>query len=194
MRMAMNEGAEEITGLLNAWSNGDQSALAKLTPIVYSELRHIAQRQIARERAGQTLQPSALVNEAYLRLVDLNGVQWRNRAQFFGLMAGVMRRILVDSARTRRSQKRGGDWRRVSLDGALLSGAATRSDIVAIDDALEDLSNIDTRKAKVVELRFFAGLTVEETAEVLQISADTVGRDWTFAKAWLMRELKRGSG
>lgn len=193
MRMAGEEIAG-ITNLLLAWNNGDESALAKLTAIVYTELRHIAQRQMARERGGQTLQPSALVNEAYLRLVNCSAVQWRNRAQFFRVMAGLMRRILVDSARTRRSQKRGGDWRRASLDAVLLAGAATRSDILAIDEALEDLSEVDARKAKVVELRFFGGLTVEETAEVLNISADTVGRDWTFAKAWLMRELRHGGG
>ena len=189
--MATGEGAEEITGLLNAWSNGDEGALAKLIPIVYGELRRIAQRQMAREHHGHTLQPSALVNEAYIRLVDCNALQWKNRAHFFGVMAGLMRRILVDLARSRRNQKRGGNWQRVTLDGALLPSATTDLDLVAVDEALEDMARIDVRKAKVVELRFFAGLTVEETAEVLQISGDTVARDWTFAKAWLSRELKR---
>ena len=190
--MARGEGEAEITGLLLAWSNGDERALAKLTPIVYGELRRIAQKQMAGERAGHTLQPSALVNEAYIRLVNCNGVNWRSRAHFFGITAGLMRRILVDLARTRRNQKRGRDWRRVTLDGALLANAAPDLDVVAVDEALEDLAKIDARKAKVVELRFFAGLTVEESAEVLQISGDTIGRDWTLAKAWLSRELKRG--
>lgn len=190
MRMASAKEVTEITNLLLAWNSGDHSALAKLTPIVYAELRRIAQRQIARERGERTLQASALVNEAYLRLIDCNAVQWRNRAQFFGVTAGLMRRILVDAARTRRSRKRGGDWRRVTLDGAVLAGAATDFDIVAIDEALEHLASIDARKAKVVELRFFAGLAVDETAEALRVSPDTVGRDWTFAKAWLARELK----
>lgn len=192
--MATGEGAEEITGLLNAWSNGDEGALAKLIPIVYGELRRIAQRQMAREHHGHTLQPSALVNEAYIRLVDCNALQWRNRAHFFGVMAGLMRRILVDLARSRRNQKRGGNWQRVTLDGALLPSATTDLDLVAVDEALEDMARIDVRKAKVVELRFFAGLTVEETAEVLQISGDTVARDWTFAKAWLSRELRINRG
>jgi RNA polymerase sigma factor (TIGR02999 family) len=192
--MANGEEAGEITGLLNAWSNGDEDALAKLIPIVYGELRRIAQRQMAREHPGHTLQPSALVNEAYIRLVDCNAVQWKNRAHFFGIMAGLMRRILVDLARTRRNQKRGGNWRRVTLDGAIRPTAATDLDLVAVDEALEDMARIDVRKAKVVELRFFAGLTVEETAEVLQISGDTVERDWTFARAWLMRELRPGKG
>lgn len=194
MRMATGEGAEEITGLLNAWSNGDEGALAKLIPIVYGELRRIAQRQMAREHHGHTLQPSALVNEAYIRLVDCNALQWKNRAHFFGVMAGLMRRILVDLARSRRNQKRGGNWQRVTLDGALLPSATTDLDLVAVDEALEDMARIDVRKAKVVELRFFAGLTVEETAEVLQISGDTVARDWTFAKAWLSRELRINRG
>ena len=194
MRMAAGEGAEEITGLLNPWSNGDEGALAKLIPIVYGELRRIAQRQMAREHHGHTLQPSALVNEAYIRLVDCNALQWRNRAHFFGVMAGLMRRILVDLARSRRNQKRGGNWQRVTLDGALLPSATTDLDLVAVDEALEDMARIDVRKAKVVELRFFAGLTVEETAEVLQISGDTVARDWTFAKAWLSRELRINRG
>lgn len=192
--MATGEGAEEITGLLNAWSNGDEGALAKLIPIVYGELRRIAQRQMAREHHGHTLQPSALVNEAYIRLVDCNALQWKNRAHFFGVMAGLMRRILVDLARSRRNQKRGGNWQRVTLDGALLPSATTDLDLVAVDEALEDMARIDVRKAKVVELRFFAGLTVEETAEVLQISGDTVARDWTFAKAWLSRELRINRG
>ena len=194
MRMAAGEGAEEITGLLNAWSNGDEGALAKLIPIVYGELRRIAQRQMAREHHGHTLQPSALVNEAYIRLVDCNALQWKNRAHFFGVMAGLMRRILVDLARSRRNQKRGGNWQRVTLDGALLPSATTDLDLVAVDEALEDMARIDVRKAKVVELRFFAGLTVEETAEALQISGDTVARDWTFAKAWLSRELRINRG
>lgn len=192
--MATGEGAEEITGLLNAWSNGDEGALAKLIPIVYGELRRIAQRQMAREHHGHTLQPSALVNEAYIRLVDCNALQWKSRAHFFGVMAGLMRRILVDLARSRRNQKRGGNWQRVTLDGALLPSATTDLDLVAVDEALEDMARIDVRKAKVVELRFFAGLTVEETAEVLQISGDTVARDWTFAKAWLSRELRINRG
>ncbi len=149
---------------------------------------------MAREHHGYTLQPSALVNEAYIRLVDCNALQWKNRAHFFGVMAGLMRRILVDLARSRRNQKRGGNWQRVTLDGALLPSATTDLDLVAVDEALEDMARIDVRKAKVVELRFFAGLTVEETAEVLQISGDTVARDWTFAKAWLSRELRINRG
>jgi len=188
----MGEETKEVTELLVAWSQGDQNALAKLTPLVYEELHRVAQRHMAGECPGHTLQPTALVHEAYLRLVDFNDVQWKNRAHFFAVAAGLMRRILVDFARSRRSQKRGGVWHRVTLDDALLPSVAPASDLVAIDEALDDLAKVDVRKAQVVELRFFGGLSTEETAEVLDISTDTVGRDWNLAKVWLSRQLKRG--
>ena len=181
--------AHEITQLLQAWGNGDQWALEKLTPLVYEELHKAAQRYMAREGTGHTLQTTALVNEVYLRLVDVREVTWQNRAHFFAVCAKLMRRILTDFARSRRYLKRGGDAQHVSLDEALVVSEEPRADVLALDDALNGLAAFDERKGKVVELRFFGGLTVEETAEVLNVSPDTVLRDWRLAKDWLVREL-----
>jgi RNA polymerase sigma factor (TIGR02999 family) len=182
-----------VTGLLLAWSEGDESALQKLVPAVYQELRRLARGYLNRERAGHTLQPTALVHEAYQRLVDTPHVQWRDRAHFFAICAQLMRRVLVDYARSRRYLKRGGDICLVPLEEAGSASASRGKDLLAIDDALNALSAIDPRKSQVVELRFFGGLTAEETAEVLKVSPDTVLHDWKLAKAWLLRELKRGT-
>jgi RNA polymerase sigma factor (TIGR02999 family) len=178
----------DVTRLLLAWTAGDSAALSALTPLIYDELHRIAARYMHHERAHGTLQATALVNEAWLRLVDVRNVQWQNRAHFFALCAQIMRRILVDFARSRSVAKRGGGLRPVELDMALVECKGS-SDLVAIDDALQALSAIDPRKSNVVELRFFGGLTIEETAEALQVSADTVLRDWKFSKSWLLREL-----
>ncbi|HET6890448.1 MAG TPA: sigma-70 family RNA polymerase sigma factor, partial [Pyrinomonadaceae bacterium] len=164
-------------------------ALDKLLPVVYDELRKQAARYLRRERAGHTLQTTALIHEAYLRLVDQKNVHWQNRAQFFGLAAQLMRRILVDHARTKKRAKRGGSDIRVSLTGAKVLAKSEDLDVVALDEALDRLAQIDEQQSKIVELRFFSGLTVEETAEVLSISPATVKRDWSMAKAWLHREL-----
>ena len=180
--------ADDVTGLLRAWSGGDQNALQKLTPIVYTALRRLARRYMREERAGHTMQATALVNELYIRLVDVERVQWNDRAHFFAVSAQLMRRILVDRAR-RRNQKRGGDVARVTLDEALVVDSRARN-LVALDDAMTVLSRFDARKARVIELRFFGGLSVAETAEVLQVSEVTVIRDWNFARAWLHKELK----
>jgi RNA polymerase sigma-70 factor (ECF subfamily) len=185
-------GTGNITELLLAWGKGDQDALAKLTPLVYEELHRLARRYMAKERPGHTLQATALVNEAYLRLVDSSRVRWQNRTHFLAVAAQLMRRVLVDFARTRVSHKRGGDWREVTLDDGLVLINEPESDLAALDDALESLAKMDPRKAKVVELRFFGGLSVEDTAEVLQVSNITVMRDWNLAKSWLLRELTRG--
>lgn len=179
----------EVTQLLVAWGNGDEAALEQLIPLVYEELRRIARRYMGRERQGVTLQTTALVNEAYLRLIDARQVRWQNRAHFFAISAQLMRRILVDFARSRNYQKRGGAARQVTLDEALVVPQEPDRNLVALDDALRALAEVDERKARVVELRFFGGLSVEETAEVLKISTDTVTRDWNFAKVWLLREL-----
>src|SRR5262245_1127374 len=181
----------EVTQLLLAWSQGDRSALDRLIPLVYAELRRLAHRYMGQERPGHTLQTTALVNEAYLRLIDASQVQWQNRAHFFGVSAQLMRRMLVDFARAHRNLKRGGEAQRVSLDEALLAPQETDADLVALDEALTALAAIDPRQARAVELRFFGGLSVEETAEVLQVSPETVHRDWRTAKAWLLRELSR---
>jgi len=186
-----DETGHGVTQLLLAWGEGDQDALAQLTTLVYAELHRLAKRYMGHERPGHTLQTTALVNEAYLRLVDSSCVRWQNRAHFFAVAAQLMRRILVDFARNRKYQKRGGNLNRVTLDDALGLASEPGADIVALDDALQELAKIDPRKAKVVELRFFGGLSVEETAEVLAVSADTVGRYWNTAKAWLRRELQR---
>lgn len=178
-----------MSQLLVAWSSGDQSALEELMPLVYEELRRLAHHYIRRERPGHTLQTSGLVNEAYLRLVDQTNIQWQNRAHFFGIAARLMRQILVDYARRQRYAKRGGDARRLSLDEALIISKERAADVVALDDALKTLAEIDSRQSQIVELRFFGGLSIEETAEVLSVSAGTVMRDWTLAKAWLRREL-----
>ena len=185
--------AHEITYLLHAWSGGDEQALEKLTPLVYEELHQVAQRYMAREAAGHTLQTTALVNEVYLRLVNVREVSWQNRAHFLAVCAKLMRRILTDLARSRRYLKRGGEAKRVSLDEALIVSEEPRADLLALDDALNSLATFDQRKSQVVELRFFGGLSVEETAEVLKVSPETVFRDWRLAKDWLVRELSEGS-
>jgi RNA polymerase sigma factor (TIGR02999 family) len=177
-----------VTALLTAWSGGDESALRELIPLVHAELRNLARRLMRGERGGHTLQTTALVNEAYVRLVDVTRVRWQDRAHFFAMSARLMRRILVDHARSRAYLKRGAGARHISLDEALV-GADRGADLVAVDDALAALAVVDERKSQVVELRFFGGLTVDETAEALHISAETVARDWRFAKTWLMREL-----
>ena len=188
----MSTSAQSVTQLLVEWSHGDQNALERLTPLVYGELRRLARRHLSRERSDHTLQSTALVHEAYLRLVDQRSVQWQNRAHFFGVAAQLIRRILIDHARARQAGKRGAGACLLSLDEALDSPAEGRSlDIVALDDALEQLAKIDPRQSRIVELRFFAGLTVQETAEVLNISTPTVNREWNAAKAWLFRELNR---
>jgi len=187
--LTMETSSHDVTQLLQAWSVGEPDALAKLTPLVYQELRRLAQRYMAQERPGQTLQATALVHEAYLRLVGVKKLNWQNRAQFFGVSAQFMRRILVDRARSRRSLKRGGDAQPVSFDEALVLSPEPGQDLVALDDALKTLATMDPRRSRVVELRFFGGLTVEETAEVLHVSPETVMHDWKLAKAWLLREL-----
>jgi RNA polymerase sigma factor (TIGR02999 family) len=183
----------EITGLLVAWSDGDQIALEKLTPLVYQELRRLAQGYLRGEREGHTLQTSDLAHEAYLRLVDASQMRWQNRAHFFAVSANLMRHILVDFARARRNLKRGGDAQQVSLDEALTVAAGHSDELVALDDALNDLARLDERQSKVVELRFFGGLTEAEIAEVLQVSPRTVSSDWNLARSWLLRELSKNS-
>ncbi len=184
---------DDITTLLVAWGRGDEAALQQLVPLVHRELHQIARRCLKGERPGHTLQPTALVNEAYLRLIDVRRMSWKNRTHFFAMSARLMRRVLVDFARSRQYQKRGGGALRVSLDEA--HGVATErgQDLVALDEALTRLSAVDERKARVIEMRFFGGLTVEETAEVLEVSRDTVLRDWRLARAWLMHELLESS-
>jgi RNA polymerase sigma-70 factor, ECF subfamily len=179
----------EVTQLLLAWSQGEQTALEKLVPLVYAELRRVARRHMYQERPGHTLQTTALVNEAYLRLIDARQVRWQNRAHFFAVSAQLMRRILVDFARSRRYQKRGGGAQKVTFDEAVVASPVQSPSLVALDYALTALAVTDARKSKVVELRFFGGLSVEETAEVLKVSPDTVMRDWKLAKAWLAREM-----
>jgi RNA polymerase sigma-70 factor (ECF subfamily) len=181
----MDPSTNEVTQLLVAWGDGDQSALDQLMPLVYSELHRLAHRHIKKERPGHTLQTSALLNEAFVRLVDQRDVHWRSRAHFFGIAAQMMRRILVDYARSRRYAKRGGDAQQVSFDEELIVSRQTSADVVALHEALNELAVIDERKSKVVELRFFGGLSIEETAAVLGVSEGTVMRDWTLAKAWL---------
>jgi RNA polymerase sigma-70 factor, ECF subfamily len=179
----------EITELLQAWRQGDEQALEKLTPQVYRELHRAAQRCMARERGGHTLQTTALINELYLRLSDLKLIDWQNRAHFFALCVRQMRRILIDQARARHSHKRGGLAQTVSLDVVPVVAPEPSADLVAVDDALDRLAKVDERKGRVVEMRFFGGLSVEETAEVLKVSPETVARDWKLAKAWLLREM-----
>jgi RNA polymerase sigma factor (TIGR02999 family) len=181
----------DVSTLLRAWSGGDEGALAKLTPIVYAELHRLAQRYLKGERPGHSLQATALVNEAYTRLVDYKRMQWQNRAHFFAVSAQLMRRILVEHAR-RHNQKRGRDVEHISLDEAAAVGSGRAADLVALDDALNALARLDARKVQVVEMRFFGGLSVEETAAVLNVSLITVLRDWNTAKAWLYRELSGG--
>jgi RNA polymerase sigma factor (TIGR02999 family) len=179
----------EITQMLRAWTAGDQQALEKLTPLVHRELHRVARRYMAGERSGHTLQTTALVNEVYLRLVDCGQVNWHDRAHFFAVSAQLMRRILVDFARSRGYQKRGGNVPHISLDDAPPVCSEPDANLLALDDALKALAELDRRKSRVVELRFFGGLNIEETAEILGVSAVTVMRDWRLAKIWLLREL-----
>lgn len=182
---------QEITLMLKAWGDGDRGALERLTSIVYDELRRLAHGYLRRENVGHTLQTSALVNEAWLRLIDAEQVDWQNRAHFFGVSAQLMRQILVDFARSRQSLKRGGQVFKITLGEAEDIAVEKETDLVALDDALNALATLDSRQSKVVELRFFGGLSLEETAEVLKVSPGTVRRDWRMARAWLHRELSR---
>jgi len=183
----------DATDLLVAWSNGDQSAFDKLVPLVYQELHALARRYMRSERSDHTLQATALVNEAYVRLIDVNRIRWQNRSHFFAVAAQTMRRILVEFARQRHRQKRGGDAVRVPIDDVDMPQEQT-ADLVALNDALSTLASFDPRMGQVVELRFFGGLTVQETADVLKVSPETVMRDWKTAKVWLLRELSRERG
>lgn len=183
-----------VTELLLKWGHGDEDVFQRLIPLVHRELHQIAQRHMGHERAGHSLQATALVNETYLRLIDAKDVTWHDRAHFLAVCARVMRRILVDHARSRRSQKRGGLAAKVAFDEGLVVSNEPRQDFVALDDALEALARFDERKSRVIELRFFGGLSVEETAAVVKVSPDTVMRDWQFAKIWLRREMRRTIG
>ena len=188
----MREGqTHEVTQLLVDWSNGDQSALERLMPLIDEELRRLAHRYMSRERVGHTLQTTALVNEAFLRLVNRKNLQWQNRAHFFGIAANLMRTILVDHARAHASTKRGGGARKLELDEALVISQQKASEVLALDDALKQLALIDPQQSRIVELRFFGGLTVEEAAEVLHVSPATIKREWSTAKAWLYHELSK---
>lgn len=188
----MTPASLQVTQLLNNWSNGDQAARDQLMTLVYEELHWLAHQYMKRERPGHTLQTSALVNEAFVKLVDQRDVHWQNRAHFFGIAAQLMRRILVDHARSRQSAKRGGG-RPVPLDEALTVSNERSTEVLALDEALNGLAAVDERKTRIVELRFFAGLSIEETAGVLAVSPGTVMRDWTLAKAWLRREMSTGA-
>jgi RNA polymerase sigma-70 factor, ECF subfamily len=179
----------KVSALLEAWNAGDEQAFEKLVPLVYEELRRAAHRHMARERAGHTLQTTALVNEVYLRLTTYHGVHWHNRQHFLGVCAHLMRRVLTDFARSRRFLKRGGAAQRIPLDVDQLAGFEPAVGLVSLDDALRALESIDARKSRVVELRFFGGLSVREAAAALQVSPETVMRDWNFAKSWLLREM-----
>jgi RNA polymerase sigma-70 factor, ECF subfamily len=193
--MATIDGPE-ITQLLRAWRGGDETALARLTPLVYDRLRRLASHYVRRERAGQTLQRTALVHEAYVRLVEGADIDWQDRGHFFAVAAQVMRRILVDAARSRSAEKRGGAQEAIhasaaDFDTIAAPGSDRALELCALDDALTSLATLDSRRAQVIELRFFGGLTVEETADVLQVSSQTVMRDWKTARTWLARELRR---
>ena len=187
-----NPSPDDITALLMAWGGGDKAALDRLMPLVYQELRRLARRQMRRERQGDTLQTTALVNEAYLRLVDYQRVQARDRNHFLAIAAQAMRRILIERARSRQSNKRGSNPQRISLDEIAEVADARAADLLALDEALQALSTIDPRKAQLVELRYFGGLTIEETANVLGVSTPTVERDWHTARIWLYREISQG--
>ena len=187
-----NSSTHEITQLLVAWNQGDQAALEALSPLINQELRRLAKRYMAGERQGHLLQPTALVNEAWLRLIDWQNVEWQNRAHFFGLAAQIMRRTLMEYARAQQREKRGGrEGIQVSLSEAANVAQERSADLIALDDALQTLEKLDPRQAKVVELRFFAGLSLEEVAEALSVSVTTVRREWRLAEAWLFRELNR---
>jgi RNA polymerase sigma factor (TIGR02999 family) len=187
----MSESAQDITTLLNDWQGGNERALNELTPLVYNELRRLAQSYINRERPGHTLQGTALLHEAYMRLIDQRQVQWRSRNHFFALAAELIRRILVDHARAKRAEKRGGDHVKLSLEDGMETPIAADVDLIALDDALKLLAQTDPQQSQIVELRYFAGLKIEETADVLHISPATVKRDWAVAKAFLKREMLR---
>ena len=187
------EPAEDITGLLTSWSSGDQQALGQLMTLVYPEIRNIARRHLNRRSGEQTLQSAALANEAYLRLVRARGIRCENRVHFLALCAQIVRRILVDHARSRGYAKRGGSAVQVSLDEAVISSAQPGIEVVALDEALRRLSDFDSRKSRVVEMRYFGGLSIEETAGALGISPETARRDWKMAKSWLLRELSASS-
>jgi RNA polymerase sigma factor (TIGR02999 family) len=187
--MGSSLSTHEITELLQAWNRGEEDALGKLTPLVYAELYASARRSMARGRRHNSLQTTALINELYVRMVDLKRVTWQNRAHFFAVCARLMRNILIDIFRSANYQKRGGGLQRTSLDAAAIVSPDSRSDLVAIDEALTRLAELDARKGRVVEMRFFGGLSVKETAEVLKVSQETVLRDWKLAKAWLLNEL-----
>jgi RNA polymerase sigma factor (TIGR02999 family) len=185
--------AHEVTQLLKAWTTGDEQALEKLTPLVYEQLHRAAQHYMAGQRSGHILQATALVNEVYLQLIDCGQMNWQDRAHFFAMSAHLMRRILIDFARSRGSQKRGGGALQISLDEAPSVGSEPDPNLVALDDALKALAAVDERESKVVELRFFGGLSIKETAEVLKVSVETVQRDWRLAKMWLLREMSKGN-
>jgi RNA polymerase sigma factor (TIGR02999 family) len=190
--MADNPGKNPVTELLHAWSRGDRSALDRLLPLVHDDLRRLARQRLRSLTPGSTMQATALVNEAYMRLVDAGTVDYRDRAHFFAVCATLMRHIVIDQARTRSREKRGGDWRRISLEESDLPSSDGDESLLALDEAMNRLAKVDERKARVVELRFFAGMTNGEIAEVAGISVDTVKRDWNFARLWLARELKSG--
>jgi RNA polymerase sigma factor (TIGR02999 family) len=187
---AVRDSPGRVTDLLVSWRNGDESALAQLVPLVHDELHRLASRQMRGERDGHLLQTTALVNEAYVRLIDLSRVRWQDRAHFFAMAGRLMRRILVDYARSKNYLKRGGGVPTIALDLSAEPAVERRADLVALDDALNALAAFDRRKSQVVEMRFFAGLSVEETAEALQVSQETVMRDWRLARVWLLRELE----
>jgi len=188
-----SDSQADVTGLLVNWSNGDQQALDQLMPLVYGELRRLAQAYLRRERSDHTLQSTALVHEAFLRLVNQRNVQWKNRAHFFGIAAQLIRRILVDHARAHQAGKRGAGAFKLSLDEAIGVPDKQDLDLVALDDALQRLTGLDAQQGRIVELRFFAGLSIEETAEVLDISPATVKREWSTARAWLFRDLSKAA-
>jgi len=190
----VSEQEQQITRLLHEWRSGDREALDRLTPLVYGELKRLAGRLFRSESPGHTLQPTALVNEAYLRLVDQKRVAWQSRAHFLAVAARVMRRVLIDYARRRRASKRGGEAVRVTLDDFAAPSVSSPLDLLVLDEALAELAALDARQARIVEMRAFGGLSVEETAEVLDVSPATVKRDWSFAQAWLERRLRGGSG
>src|SRR5438874_4548704 len=181
----------DVTELLIEWSNGDKAALDKLMPLIHEELRRLAHHYISHERPGHTLQTTALVNEAYLRLVNRKGVHWQNRAHFFAIAATLMRSLLVDHARSHAYAKRGGDARKITIDEAMIVSQERAAEVVALDDVLKQLANFDPQQSRIVELRFFGGLTIDETAEVLGLSPATIKREWSTARAWLYRELNK---
>ena len=185
---------EELSQLLRDWSNGDHAALDKVMPVVYQELRRLARHYMRRERADHTLQTTALVNEAYLRLADYKKMRWQSRTHFFAVSAQVMRRILVEHARSRNFAKRGGGVQKVELDETAFVSAGRSAEVIAVDEALSELESWDARKGRIVELRFFGGLSIEETAEVLKVSPTTVQREWRSAKAWLYKAISEGGG